>query len=125
MIFKACAIALISVFVIAVLKEIGLRSVGAISAICAAVIFSLASELLFDGVGTIKEISQIAGVAKETADILKVIGVGYVFGFCSDVCAELGDAGTASALTLVGRLEVVGIALPYFKRLIDLGVSLL
>ena len=121
MIFKACAIALITVFVAAVLKELGFRSIGAISAICGAVILSLASNLISDSVGMINEISEISGIADAAKDVLKIIGVGYIFGFCVD----LGDNGTSSALTLFGRLEVLGIALPYFKNIVDMGISLI
>ena len=74
---------------------------------------------------SINKIASLAGVGEVAADVLKIVGVGYVFGFCSDVCSELGERSVAEALALAGRLEVLGIALPYLMRIVEFGLSLI
>ena len=57
--------------------------------------------------------------------ILKIIGTGYVFGVSSDVCRELGEGGLASAVLVVGRVEILLLALPTFREIIGLGIELM
>ncbi len=125
MMLKGCAIALIAAFCAVMLKELGFRSAGVFGAVCGAVMLSLSADVLSAGAAQIKEIAALSDIADIASDILKIVGIGYIFGFCSDICTDLGEGTTASALTVLGRLEVVGIALPYFKKIIDLGLSLI
>ena len=57
--------------------------------------------------------------------IVMIIGVGYIFGISADICREVGEGGISSGVILVGRAEMVAIALPYFKRILDIGTELL
>ena len=57
--------------------------------------------------------------------ILKVVGVGYLAGISSDICSELGAARIGNAVTLVGRLEIIAIATPFFVKILDMGVELI
>ncbi len=125
MILKACAIALIGALTAFILRELGVRSVGIFGVVCGAVILSMGLDAARDMGIAFSELAELCDIAEIAADILKIIGVGYIFGICSDICSEVGEAGTGSALALIGRLEVVGIALPYFKKIIDTAISLL
>ncbi len=125
MILKACALALISATVAFILRELGVRAVPAFCAVCGAVILSLGLDALRESGSVFKDIAALGALSDAASDILKIVGVGYVFGFCSDICTDVGEARIASALTLIGRLEIVGIALPYFKKIIDAGISLI
>lgn len=58
-------------------------------------------------------------------DMLKVTGMTYLFGISSDVCGELGAQGVAKALDTVGRVEIMLVALPYLKEIIELGAELI
>lgn len=56
---------------------------------------------------------------------LKVLGIGYIGGFFSDFCEELGARGAASGLSLMLRLETLGVVLPYFTDILALAKELL
>ena len=56
---------------------------------------------------------------------VRAVGLGYVFGFTSDICNSLGESTLASLVTAVGRVEIFLLALPYFVKTVELGVELL
>ena len=120
---KLIAYVLITLFLGVVLRELGFKGaklvliVGMISVIGAITVYigKLASEFAVFGEGT---------GAYATA-ILKIVGVGYAFGICSDICAELGEGGLASAVCLFGRVEIMAILLPFIKMIIEKGIGMI
>lgn len=115
--------ALISALLGVLLKELGfagsrmillLGTVGAIgfAAVC---------------VGEVME--GIVGLSPENAEyvrvILKMVGISYVAGVCSDICTDLGQTSLSGAISSVGRVEIMILSLPYVKRIIEEGVKLL
>ena len=115
--------ALISALLGVLLKELGfagsrmillLGTVGAIgfAAVC---------------VGEVME--GIIGLSAENAEyvsvILKMVGISYVAGVCSDICTDLGQTSLSGAISSVGRVEIMILSLPYVKRIIEEGVKLL
>ncbi len=53
-----------------------------------------------------------------TADIgasaLRVLGIGYIGGFFSEFCTQLGAKGAADGLTLFARVQMLGVVMPHF-----------
>ena len=64
----------------------------------------------------------------DTADTLgaalRILGIGYLSGVSSDICRTLGEAGIARAVTLVARLEILLVALPFVEKILDVAFSL-
>lgn len=64
----------------------------------------------------------------DTADTLgaamRILGIGYLSGLTADICRSLGEVGIARAVTLVARLEILLIALPFIEKILDLAFSL-
>jgi hypothetical protein len=58
------------------------------------------------------------GGEEYVAAAARLVGVGYLSGVVSDVCRENGENGLASAVSSVGRLEMLLITLPYIGRII-------
>lgn len=120
---KAVAYVLITLFLGVVLRELGFKGarliflLGAVSVIGAAAIY----------VG--KLVTAIGGIGVDTGEyamsMLKIVGIGYVFGMCSDVCAELGDGTLSSSVCLIGRLEIMSVTLPYIKMIVEKGLEMI
>ena len=115
--------ALITLFLGVILKESGFKGarlvflLGTVSIIGASIIYI---ENLMDALPGLGEGSEEYAVA-----MLKIVGVGYAFGICSDICQELGEVSLSSAITLFGRLEIITIFLPFVKRIIEKGVEMI
>ena len=94
---------------------------------CLAAIFLLA--LCEGAVGEI--VSSLSGIASRgdvtepVSVIIKIIGLGYLFGISADVCRELGEGGIAKALEAGGRVEIILISMPYLIKTLNLGIGLI
>ena len=73
-------------------------------------------------IGTLFRGSRVGDVASAA---LKILGAGYLFGICADVCRELGEGGVAKAIEVVGRVEIIIIVLPFLSEIINLGADFL
>ena len=122
---KIFGLALIGAIISFVLKAFGWRGapIAAIATMLALLSFFTDS---FDKIKGIFDIAREAeGVAEAGEYLLKILGIGYLSGICSDVCRELGEAGIAKGLEIVGRVEIIAIVIPYFEKIIELGIELI
>ena len=125
MMLRACALALLAVILGAVLSELGFKSKKLFSVLGALLIISLLGENVSGLIGRLCAFSEMAGIGDAAKCALKVVGLGYVFGFTADVCRELGEGGVASAVGIVGRVETFLVVMPYFEKTLELGAGLL
>lgn len=104
------------------LRNLGWRGAPVFAVLCFVVLLSeLPSRLL----PVAKLFSSGALVGESAAAILKIIGCGYLFGISAELCRELGESAIASALTLVGRFEVIALVLPFIGEALDIALSLI
>ena len=120
---KPVAYALIALVLGLLLRELGFKGtrlifvVGTVGIVGAAMLY--AGELF-------GQIPGLDGQNREYATaILKIVGVGYVFGLCSDICSELGEVGLSGAVNLFGRVEIIALSMPYIKRIVEKGIEMI
>lgn len=97
--------------------------------IAAALFAVLFLSALGEGVGKIMEtvlgFAEGAKISEVATSAAKIIGVGYLFGIGADVIAELGEGMISKGLLVAGKIEILLIALPYFKDILELGLSII
>lgn len=120
MITELCAAALVAAFSAFLLRHLGWRGAPVFAALCFIFLISTLSRNFSD----IIKIFDTAAIGDSTAAILKIIGIGYLFGISSELCRELGESSIASALSLLGRFEIIAVVLPFISELISLALSL-
>ncbi len=125
MISKICAVGILSAILGVMLSELGFKSKRLFTVLCLVIIYSALSEYAMKLISSVTEMADGAGLSEAAECAVKAVGAGYVFGFASESCAELGEGRIASAITLVGRIEVFVLVLPYFQKTVQLGVELL
>ena len=125
MIGKACATAILGAILAFLLSEYGYRGKRLFSVVATVSLLSLGLELFFEALASLDVISRLAGLSEATGCAVKIVGAGYVFGISSDICREMGEAGIATALTTVGRLEIFVTVLPYILKMVELGAELI
>lgn len=121
---KIFGLALIGAIISFVLKAFGWRGapIAAIATMLALLSFFADS---FDKIREIFGIAgEVEGVAEAGEYLLKILGIGYLSGICSDVCRELGEAGIASAVAAVARLESLVVLSPLIIEIMTLGLEL-
>ena len=122
---RLCGVALLSAGVALLLGEMGFRGKRIFVAFTALMLISAVGDGLFSVIGVLGSFSESAGIAATAAIALKIVFLGYLFGVCADVCQELGEGTLATALTLVGRVEMFVLVLPKFKEILNLGIELI
>jgi hypothetical protein len=120
---KIAAYVLITVFLGFILRELGFQGARLVGLLGAVVVVGA-------GVIGIGEIFSMISLSDESGReyvcaMLKIVGVGYVFGICSDICAQMGETGLSSAACLFGRVEIITISLPFIKRIVEKGIELI
>ena len=121
---KLIAYAMITLFLGVLLREFGFRGARLFSILGTVTVIGA----LIISVGNASPIGAYLsdGVNKEYASmILKIIGVGYVSGICSDICTDLGEMGLSGAVAMIGKIEIVLISLPCAKEIIERGLALI
>ena len=120
----AVAYAMITLFLGFILKEMGFHGsrlvviLGTVAAVGIGV--SVISEIMksFSVFGQDIENSQLKLM-------LKILGVGYVSGICSDICIDLGEGGLAGTILQIGRLEMLLVCTPTIISIIEKGAELI
>ena len=122
---KVIAIALIASLSGILLRECGFRAGGIFSAVASISVLMLAVGYIGEILDLAAELSDTAGIAEAAEVAIKLIGIGYLFGFAQDTCESLGEGALAKALSLCARIESTVLVLPYFKKILSVAVSLL
>jgi stage III sporulation protein AD len=119
----AVAYALLSLVLGVLLRELGFKGsrlvflIGTVGIVGAAALYA---GRLFNSLSVIgMDNSEYARA------MLKIVGVGYVFGICSDICSELGENVLSTAVTLFGRVEIITLSLPFVKMIVEKGLEII
>lgn len=119
---KVIAYALITALLGVVLRELGFRGtrlvmlIGTVSLIGVSVVY----------IGDVVSLLPSGdGSGEYAVAMLKIVGVGYAFGICADVCRELGEGSLGGAVCLCGRVEILFLSLPYIKRIVERSIELI
>jgi hypothetical protein len=107
------------------LREVGYRGAPIITVVSALLLLSHAVGLYKTALGNIIPLVDSEASVEALSSMLKVTGLGYVYGIASDVCRDIGESGISKALDVVGRVEILLIAVPYIKEIITLGAELI
>ena len=122
---RALAISLLGVFVAVILRQMGVSTSRSVTIVGAIVVFGLG----ISSVGLLTQelsiLSSHAGISDAAKTVMKIMGVGYVFGICSDICSEMGENTVASSLTLVGRIQMLALTFPTVKSAIEQAIELI
>ena len=125
MVAEVCALALMGALSFFLLSELKWRGAPVLAILCFIGIISVVNPYLSQVEGAISFFASVSNLGDTVAAVLKIVGVWYLAGITSDVCSELGAVRIGNAVTLVGRVEIIAIAAPFFVAIIDMGAELL
>ena len=73
--------------------------------VCAVIILAETGSVFFGIFASVENMFSGAELSYALAAAMKILGIGYLFGICSDVCRELGESTLAKVTEVVGRAE--------------------
>lgn len=126
MILKIAIIAIICIFISSCLKKYNSEFSSIVSVCGGLIIFLLCLDEL-------QEILKYFSTLYEYTDlkfdflsiVLKIIGVGYITEFTSDIADDFGNSVVSSKVLLGGKIVICGMVLPVIKGLLELILSFL
>ena len=125
MIFKFLGICLILLACAVLLRNFGWRGASVFAVVASILLLAEAADSLSYIFETVYAFDYGEGIEKPILAALKILGIGYLFGICADVCRELGENGIAKSVEIVGRVEIIALVIPFFQEIIRVGVELI
>ena len=120
---KAVAYVLITLFLGIILKELGFKGAKLVFLVGTVSLVGVAAVYVSRLVSVIGELGSDSG--EYAVAMLKIVGIGYVFGICADICTELGEGVLAGSVCLIGRLEILTVSLPFIKTIVEKGIEMI
>ena len=120
---KAFAYILITLFLGVILKELGFKGSKLVILLGTVTVVGTVGIYVGRLVSMLGDLGANAG--EYAAAMLKIIGIGYVFGICADVCTELGEGGLSNSVCLLGRVEIMTVSLPYVRMIVEKGIEMI
>lgn len=126
MILKIIIVAIITIFISSSLGHFN-KEFSLIVNVCGGVIiFLLCIKELAEILSYFGEIVNMTNIDSSVIALaLKVIGVGYITEFASDIAEDFGNKTLSSKVLLGGKIVICGMTLPIIKKLLTILLSLL
>ena len=116
--YQAIGILIIGALSAFLLKELGSRAAPAVGVIVSLSVIGGAFGKIDEIASLFSSLSFGADIERYSRDSLRVVGIGYVGGIAQDSISALGEANVARIVEIVTRIELIGIAVPYFKEVL-------
>ena len=121
LIFKIILIAICSAFASFILKNIK-PELSVITVLSGGILILL---LTISSLGQVfSEITQIISSAGVSSDVLKmllkIVGIGFMCEFTSNICSDIGEKNLAEYVLIGGRIAIIVICFPVIKNLISI-----
>ncbi len=123
---KIIAVALVTVLANMIVKQTKPEIAMLISIAGSVLIIIMAVDTVSSVIVAFYNIFEKTGV--ETAlitPLFKIIAIGYIAEFGSNICADAGASSVADKILFVAKLVILLIALPIISKVIDMVVALL
>ena len=120
------AFALVSVFIIVLLKQYKSEYALIASVVASGVIIYFSLSKLEVVINLINDLIIQTGVNKEFFEILvKITGIAYLIDFGSNVCKDVGESAIASKVEFAGKVIIVTMSLPILTTLLETVVEVI
>lgn len=122
---KILVIGLVCAVVCMILKQIGKEFIVPARLAAMLLIFGLIVGLIYPISAYIKN-TMIDKVGVEYLEILlKSLGIAYVAHISSEMCRDFGEGNIASAIDIVGKIEIILLSLPLVEDITSISEELL
>ena len=122
---KYCGAAIIALIAIIILR--GQRSEFApiVSLSAAVILFTAAAVGIVPVLSELRGFIDGTGFEKYLSTLVKALGITLAVQFSAELCRDAGESAIASKLELIGKVEMIVLALPLIRELIGLAGGLM
>jgi len=125
-ILQVVSIGITSAILIILLKETKPEIALLLGVAAGVIIIIFVVDELYDVVLSFYSIAESSGVSKEIFSlVLKIIGIGYISEFSSNICADAGCKSVGDKIVFAAKIIIMTMALPVISNLLSLIVEML
>lgn len=125
MILKIIIIAIICIFITALLKQYNAEFSTMVSVCGGVLIFLLLTDEIENIIENFVSLYELTDLKFDFLSvILKIVGIGYVVEFVADIAEDFGNKMMASKVVLGGKIVICGMTLPIIKNMLSILLSL-
>lgn len=125
-IIKIAGIALVSLFIILILKQYKPEFVVHVSIIAGILIFSMVVPKLSAIIELLNELASKLGDNSQFFSILlKITGIAYISEFATNLCKDSGETAIASKVELGAKIIIIAMSVPILGAVIELLIGIL
>lgn len=123
---KIIGLSLLTLIVYIILKPIKPEIAILVSIIGICVVLANCIDGIVQIVDTMTQFVQKTGVDSALfACVLKIVGIGYITEFSSNLCVTSGNSSIADVISLAGKITILVLSLPILSNLIELFIQIL
>lgn len=125
-IFKIVGVGLLTLVAFLVIKPLKPELAIFVSIVGSVIVLLMSIDGLMQIITTMTDFVEKTGINTGLFGcILKVVGVGYVVEFASNLCASAGNTNISEVITLAGKISILVISMPILSSLIDIIMAIL
>lgn len=125
-IFKIVGVGLLTLVAFLVIKPLKPELAIFVSIVGSVIVLLMSIDGLMQIITTMTDFVEKTGINTGLFGcILKVVGVGYVVEFASNLCASAGNTNISEVITLAGKISILVISMPILTSLIDIIMAIL
>ncbi len=120
-IIKYCGLALLSLSVILILSELRPKLAKLVATAIGVCMLTAAGTSIYPTFKLIGEYISGTPLSTYASTLLKALGVALAVEITSDICRDAGEGSLASRIEIVGKAELLILALPLISELIKIA----
>lgn len=125
-IFEIAALAVFSVIVIVMVRRVNPEIATVLTVAASVVCVFAVMDKLFDVAYSFYDLSEKAGVDKQSLDaVVKIVGIGYVGEFCNGICVDAGCKSVGDKVLFASKIAIVAVSLPIINDMMALLLGLI
>ena len=124
MLIKIICIAMTTIIVSSIIKQYRSDIALLINISGALIIVMLSLGELNSVINEVLSLESSIDVGQTIVPVAKVVGIGYITEFCSDLAEDSGNKMIGSKILLGGKIAICAVALPIIKNMLSVILSL-
>ena len=124
--FKIIGIGLLTLITYIIVKPLKPDVAVFISIIGSVIILMFCIDELTDVIFQINIFVEKAGINSQLfACVLKIVGIGYIVEFSSNLCVDAGNSSLADKISLAGKITILVMSMPIISNLLNIIIEIM
>ena len=121
---KQCGFIVLSLLVLIIIRQAKGEMQIPVKLVVIVVLFGVCLTVIEGVITGVNELSSYSGASKYVSIMLKAIFIGIITTICSSLCTDAGEGTLSYICTLVGKAQLLALALPLIFEVLEMAISL-